>query len=201
MQLLGLDFTVAAASDDEEILEGNYRGPLEELAQWLAKHKAATALKLPESAGRTIIAADTTVLLDEAILGKPRDEAHARKLLLALRARWHHVITGVAISGYIDGKRRMLSASCITPVLMRPYSSAEIAAYIATGDPMDKAGAYGIQSPTFQPTELIDGCYFNVMGLPVCVLVDLLAEFGIYPARRGPNAQSAACPWSEQCQI
>jgi nucleoside triphosphate pyrophosphatase len=204
MQLTGLDFTTAAVPDDEEALQGNYRGPIEELAQWLAKHKAATALSLPEPAsptGRTIITADTTVLLGAEILGKPRDKAHARALLLALRGRWHHVITGVAVSGFSDGKRRMLAASCITPVLMRRYSEAEIAAYIASGDPLDKAGAYGIQSPTFQPTERIDGCYFNVMGLPVCVLVDLLAEFGIYPARRGPNAAQGPCPWSEQCQI
>jgi len=201
MQLLGLDFTTAVASHDEEILEGNYRGPIEELAQWLAKHKAATALRLPEAAERTVIAADTTVLMGEEILGKPRDKAHARELLLALRGRRHHVITGVAVSGFIDGKRRMLSESCITPVLMRPYSHAEITAYIASGDPMDKAGAYGIQNPDFQPTERIDGCYFNVMGLPVCVLVDLLAEFGIYPARRGPNAEQGPCPWSERCQM
>ncbi|HEY6541318.1 MAG TPA: Maf family protein, partial [Ktedonobacteraceae bacterium] len=97
--------------------------------------------------------------------------------------------------------RAMLAASCITPVLMRNYSMAEIMAYIATGDPLDKAGAYGIQHASFQPTEQIDGCYFNVVGLPICTLVDLLAEFGIYPARRGPNADSGPCPWSEQCQI
>ena len=201
MQLLGLDFDTTVASDDEEMLAGNYRGPIEELAQWLAKHKAAAALRLPEAAERTVIAADTTVLLGEEILGKPRDKAHARELLLALRGRRHHVITAVAVSGFIDGKRRMLSESCITPVLMRLYSHAEIAAYIASGDPMDKAGAYGIQNPDFQPTQQIDGCYFNVMGLPVCVLVDLLAEFGIYPARRGPNAEQGPCPWSERCQM
>ncbi len=74
-------------------------------------------------------------------------------------------------------------------------------AYIATGDPLDKAGAYGIQHASFQPTEQIDGCYFNVVGLPICVLVDLLAEFSIYPARRGPNAERGPCPWSERCQI
>lgn len=201
VQLLGLQFTVTAVPDEEEMLEGNYRGPIEELAQWLAKHKAAAALRLSEASDRTVITADTTVLLREEILGKPRDEAHARELLLALRGRWHHVITGVAVSGFIEGKRRMLSSSCITPVLMRPYSEAEIDAYIASGDPMDKAGAYGIQSPTFQPTGRIDGCYFNVMGLPVCVLVDLLAEFGIYPGRRGPHADQGSCPWSERCQI
>lgn len=201
MRLVGLKFTTTAVADEEEMLEGNYRGAIEELAQWLAKHKAAAALRLLEAGERTVIAADTTVLLREEILGKPRDEAHARELLLALRGRWHHVITGVAVSGFIDGKRRMSSGSCITPVLMRSYSEAEIDAYIASGDPMDKAGAYGIQSRTFQPTGRIDGCYFNVMGLPVCVLVDLLAEFGIYPAGRGPNADRGPCPWSEQCQI
>jgi len=201
MRLLGLDFSVCLAPADEDAMQSRYRGPLEELAQWLAKHKAASALTLPEAQGCTVIAADTTVLLDEQVLGKPRDKMHARELLLALRGRWHYVVSGIAVSGYIEGKRAMLSASCITPVLMRDYSISEIMAYIATGDPLDKAGAYGIQHPSFQPTERIDGCYFNVVGLPVCVLVDLLAEFRIYPARRGPNAETGPCPWSEQCQI
>jgi septum formation protein len=201
MQLLGLDFSVCVAPTDEEAMQNKYRGPLEELAQWLAKHKASAALTLPEAKGCTVIAADTTVLLDEQVLGKPRDKSHARELLLALRGRWHYVVTGIAVSGYIEGKRAMLSASCITPVQMRRYSMPEIKAYIATGDPLDKAGAYGIQHPSFQPTERIDGCYFNVVGLPVCTLVDLLAEFRIYPARRGPNVETGPCPWSEQCQI
>jgi len=201
MHLLGMDFSVCLAPADEDAMQDRYRGPLEELAQWLAKHKAASALTLPEAQGCTVIAADTTVLLDEQVLGKPRDKIHARKLLLALRGRWHYVVSGIAVSGYIEGKRAMLSASCITPVLMRDYSISEIMAYIATGDPLDKAGAYGIQHPSFQPTERIDGCYFNVVGLPVCVLVDLLAEFRIYPARRDLNAETGPCPWSEQCQI
>ena len=99
MTLLGLDFSTAATSTDEEAIEGNFRGPLEELAQWLAKHKAAAALALPEAQGRTVITADTTVLLDEQVLGKPRNKAQARELLLALRGRWHHVVTGIAVSG------------------------------------------------------------------------------------------------------
>ncbi len=201
MSLLGLDFTTAAVPDEEEAIQGNFHGPVEELAQWLAKHKAAAALMLPEASGRTVITADTTVLLDEQILGKPRDKAHARELLLSLRGRWHHVVTGVVVSGLVNGKRKMFSASCITPVLMRNYSAAEVAAYIATGDPLDKAGAYGIQHPSFQPTATIDGCYFNVVGLPICVLVDLLAEFDIYPARRGPNEARGPCPWSERCAL
>jgi predicted house-cleaning NTP pyrophosphatase (Maf/HAM1 superfamily) len=80
---------------------------------------------------------------------------------------------------------------------MRPYSDEEIDAYIATGDPLDKAGAYGIQHPQFQPTERINGCYFNVVGLPLCTLVDLLAAFGVRPAQQGNTG--TACPWSERC--
>ncbi len=201
LHLLGLEFAVCISPSDEDAMQERYTGPIEDLAQWLAKHKAAAALTLPEAADCTVIAADTTVLLDEEVLGKPRDKRHARELLLRLRGRWHHVVTGIAVSGYIEGKRTMLAASCITPVLMRNYSMAEIMAYIATGDPLDKAGAYGIQHASFQPTGQIDGCYFNVVGLPMCTLVDLLAEFGIYPTRRGPNMEKGPCPWSEQCQI
>ena len=202
LQLLGLPFTVGVPPADEDAAQERFRGPAEEQAQWLAKHKAAAALTLPEATeGRLVITADTTVLLNGEILGKPRGEAHARKLLLSLRGRWHHVVTGIAVSQKNEGKHRILSASCITPVLMRRYSEAEINTYIASGDPMDKAGAYGIQNPAFQPTERIDGCYLNVVGLPLCVLVDLLAEFNVYPvmARRGQGY--TGCPWSEKCLV
>ncbi len=124
LHLLGLEFAVCISPSDEDAMQERYTGPLEELAQWLAKHKAAAALTLPEAAGCTVIGADTTVLLDEEVLGKPRDKRHARELLLRLRGRWHHVVTGIAVSGYIEGKRAMLAASCITPVLMRNYSMA-----------------------------------------------------------------------------
>ena len=196
---LGLPFTVCVSPADEELAQERYPGPAEELALWLAKHKLAPLLRLPEYADSMIVAADTTVLLDGHILGKPRDEAHARDLLLALRGRWHDVVTGIAVSYLIDGKRQMRSASCITPVLMRPYSAAEIASYIATGDPMDKAGAYGIQHPGFQPTARINGCYLNVVGLPLCVLVDLMAEFHVWPVVQ--QDRGGGCPWSERCLI
>ncbi|SRR6266566_4544538 len=203
LQLLDLPNTVCALSIDEDAAQERFRGPAEEMAPWLAKHKAAAALKLPEAVGRLVITADTTVLLYGEILGKPQDEAHAHALLRALRGRWHHVVTGIAVSQNIDGKHKIQAASCITPVLMRNYNEAEIDAYIASSDPMDKAGAYGIQHPAFQPTERIDGCYFNVVGLPLCVLVDLLAEFNVYPvlARQGQGEQGMACPWSEKCSI
>lgn len=200
VSLLGLPCITAIASDDEEEAEKRYRGPNENLAQWLAKHKASVALKLPEAVGRLVITADTTVLLENEVVSKPRDKAHALELLQALRGRWHHVVTGVVVSAEIEGKTVMHSASCVTPVLMRNYSDAEIAAYIASGDPMDKAGAYGIQNPAFQPTESIDGCYFNVVGLPICTVAELLAEFSVYPSRQHMR-EHTNCPWSEKCLI
>ena len=198
--LLGLPCSFASVADDEEEAQARYQGPLENMAEWLAKHKAGAALKLPEAETHLLITADTTVILEDESLGKPRDKAHARALLQSLRGRWHYVITGVVVATRAGGKTVMQSASCITPVLMRKYSDEEIAAYIASGDPLDKAGAYGIQHPSFQPTGRIDGCYFNVVGLPLCTLTDLLAEFGVYPSRQQMRERSD-CPWSEQCQI
>jgi len=151
---------------------------------------------LPAAAGHLVITADTTVLIDGQELGKPRDAAHARELLLTLRGRWHRVVTGVVVSAMIDGQLRLYGASCTTPVLMRDYSEEEIDAYVASGDPLDKAGAYGIQNPQFQPTARIAGCYLNVVGLPLCALVDLLARFNVHPV---PPQCFEGCPWSERC--
>ena len=203
LQLPGLPYTVCTPPVDEDAAQERFRGPAEELAPWLATHKAAEVLKSHDTAGRLVITADTTVLLNGEILGKPRDKKHARQLLLTLRGRWHHVITGIAVSRKIDGQHKIEATSCITPVLMRNYSVAEIDAYIASGDPMDKAGAYGIQHPAFQPTQHIDGCYLNVVGLPLCVLVDLLADFNVYPVIAGQrqNDQEMVCPWSEKCSL
>lgn len=178
---LGLPFIVGIPAVNEEALERSYQGPIEDLAQWLAAHKALAMLMQPEAANRLVVTADTTVLLDNNILGKPRDGEHARELLLALRGRWHQVVTGVVVSTFIDGQIHLRGARCTTPVLMRSYSEEEVVAYIASGDPLDKAGAYGIQNAAFQPTERIDGCYLNVVGLPLCVLAALLAEFKVYP--------------------
>jgi len=190
---LGLPFTVAVPPGDEDKAQTAYQGPIDGLAQWTAMHKALMMLTQPAAANSLLITADTTVLLDDQILGKPRDAAHARELLLALRGRWHRVTTGVVVSTLIAGEITLRGKTCTTPVLMRPYSEAEIAAYIATDDPMDKAGAYGIQNEQFQPTEQIDGCYFNVVGLPLCVLVDLLAEFGVQPAIDMSTQTICAC--------
>src|SRR5258708_698917 len=95
LQLLGLPFTVAVLQFDEDAEQQRFKGPSDELAQWLAKHKAAAALKLPEADGRLVITADTTVLLDGQILGKPRDETHPPELLLSFRGPWHHLVTAI----------------------------------------------------------------------------------------------------------
>lgn len=211
LALLNLPYTITVSPIDEDTISATYDGPGDGLARWLAVEKARGIL--PHAADQIVITADTTVLLDGTILGKPRDAAHARELLLALRDRWHRVVTGVAISAIVNGEPIIRSASCATPVLMRPYSEEEIAAYIASGDPMDKAGAYGIQHPIFQPTAQIQGCYLNVVGLPLCTLVSLLAAFGIQPGRDQsapthvrPNTYrqtplESACPWSARCLI
>jgi MAF protein len=205
LSLLGLPYEVTTSPIDEDALQAQFRGSSEKLAQWLAEQKALGIHTLPETAGRIVITADTTVLLDDNVLGKPRDAAHARELLLSLRDRWHRVITGVTVSRTLDGELQMSGASCTTPVLMRPYSEEEITAYIATGDPLDKAGSYGIQHPSFQPTARIHGCYLNVVGLPLCTLVHLLAEFAIYPTTPATLAtggrKEPGCPWSGNCEV
>ena len=196
---LGLPYTVATTATDEEALQDHYHGSPAGTAQYLATQKALAMLALPEAQGRIVVTADTTVLLDEQILNKPRDEAHAYELLSSLRGRWHRVVTGVVVSSLdADGLLTLRAASHTTPVLMRPYTDEEISVYIASGDPMDKAGAYGIQSALFQPTERIDGCYLNVVGLPLCLLVELLATFNIFP--KNTTCQDCPCPWSEQCR-
>lgn len=195
---LGLPYTVGISPTDETAAQQHYSGPAEGLGVWTAAHKAIMALTLPEATNRLVITADTTVILDGKELGKPRDKSHARELLQALRGRWHHVVTGVVACAIQDGRVVLHSDSCSTPVLMRAYSDEEIDAYITTGDPLDKAGAYGIQHPQFQPTERIDGCYLNVVGLPLCVLVALLAKFDIYPATQ-LQVTAGTCQWSERC--
>ncbi len=195
---LGLPFTVAVPPGNEDNAQAHYQGPIDGLAQWTAMYKALMMLTRPAATNALIITADTTVLLHDQLLGKPRDAAHARELLLALRGRWHRVTTGVVVSTLTDSQITTRSKSCTTRVLMRAYSETEIDAYIATGDPLDKAGAYAIQNAQFQPTEQIDGCYLNVVGLPLCTLIDLLAEFGVQPAI--DMATQDICIWSEQCQ-
>jgi len=167
---LGLDFAVDSADVDETPIPGE--AP-DTMVSRLCRTKAlAVAGRHP---GATILAADTVVALDGALLGKPADTAEAIGMLRALRGRTHQVYTAVCIAtdGYL---RSRLSISHVT---MRPYSDDEIAAYVDTGDPLDKAGAYAIQHLRFSPVARWEGCYPGIMGLPLRLTADLLAEAGI----------------------
>ena len=122
-----------------------------------------------------VITADTMVFLDDKKLGKPADESEALAMLTALQGRHHTVCTGVTVR---QGQR-VLTRAQSTHVYFRPASEAELCAYIAGGEPMDKAGAYGVQGQGALLVERIDGDFFNVMGLPVLLLSRMLADFGI----------------------
>lgn len=151
----------------------------------LAKAKAtAVAAKAPS--GSIIIGSDTAVIDGREIIGKPKDEVDAERMLKQLRGKIHQVYTGVAVHRVSDGKT--LVELCVTDVPMRPYADHEISAYIQTGDPLDKAGAYAIQHPDFQPVESMRGCYASVMGLPMCHVVRMLQKFDISPLADVPAA-------------
>jgi len=123
--------------------------------------------------GWVVVGGDTVVVLRGRILGKPAHEDEARAMLRALRGREHRVFGGVAVYRPEDGA--LWSTWVATRVHMRPLSDAELEAYIADGDPLDKAGAYAIQNRTFRPVERIEGCFANVVGLPLCHLAQGIA--------------------------
>jgi len=138
-----------------------------------AKAEAAKQLTKPED---IVITADTMVFLDDERLGKPRDEADALRMLTELSGRHHTVCTGVTVR---QGDKA-IAFTTTTDVYFRAASEAELRAYIATGEPMDKAGAYGIQGVGSLLVERIDGDFFNVMGLPVMELSQALRAFGVH---------------------
>ena len=143
----------------------------------LAQEKAnAAALQVPPRS--LVIAADTCVVDGDKILGKPSKETEAWEMLIQLQGRMHHVYTAICVLDADTGLK--ISDLCRTDVLMRSYSEEEISTYIASGDPLDKAGAYAIQHRGFDPVEKIDGCYANVVGLPLCHLERKLRKFNIF---------------------
>lgn len=174
LTLLGLPFVVHPA----DVEERNHAG--EDAAAMVIRLAQAKAHAAYVSGARgLIVAADTAVCLDGEVLGKPKDAAHAVAMLRRLRGRSHLVFSGVTLLDAPSG--RMRSALVQSIVWMRDYSDAEIAAYVTCGDPLDKAGAYAIQYAAFAPVTRIEGCYANVMGLPLCHLYRMLREFGVVP--------------------
>jgi MAF protein len=123
-----------------------------------------------------VLAADTVVVDGGAVLGKPRDAAEALEMLRRLRGRDHTVLTGVSVVDAVSHDSVAQAQS--STVTMRSYSDAEAEAFVASGAAADKAGAYAIQDPEFSPAEAVDGCFLNVVGLPLCMAVGLLRQMG-----------------------
>ena len=175
LALAGLPFEVTKAEIDETPRPG------ESAAAYtvrLSQEKARTVLvSAPDHA--LVLAADTTVADGDLILGKPADPGEARAMLRRLRGRTHQVYTALTLIDTATG--HTVTEVAATDVPMRDYSDDEIEAYIASGDPFDKAGAYAIQHAGFHPVAALHGCYSNVMGLPLCHLVRALRAFGVGP--------------------
>lgn len=170
---LGWDFIVRAVDIDETPLENeDPQAYVCRLAAGKAEAAAAHA-----GNGSIILAADTTVVHQGEIMGKPADAAEADAMLRRLRNQPHQVCSAFALVSSSEIKKQ--ADLCVSQVPMRNYSDEEIAAYVESGDPLDKAGAYGIQNRDFHPVEGFKGCFANVMGLPLCHLARSLRQFGL----------------------
>ena len=166
MGLFHIPFTVRVSDADETMPPE--LSPAEAVA--LVSRRKAEAV--PRQADDLVIAADTIVVLGEEILGKPKDPADARRMLRLLSGRDHQVMTGMTL---LRGEQALVCTE-MTVIHFRPLSDREIDAYVRTGEPMDKAGSYGIQGGAALFAERLVGDYYNVMGLPVCRLGQLLRE-------------------------
>jgi septum formation protein len=176
LSLTGWQFIVSAADVDESQYANE--APADYVLR-LAETKARAAVAIAD-ADQIVLAADTTVVDGADILGKPKDSAEAMAMLKRLRGHTHQVYTGVAVLRPSDGL--LLKDLCVTNVPMRDYSDEEIDAYVKTGDPLDKAGAYAIQHSEFKPVARMDGCFASVMGLPVCHVIRLMRQMDIQPS-------------------
>jgi septum formation protein len=167
LEAAGIEFTIRVADIDETLREGE--APRDYVLR-LAEEKARA---IPAGEDEIVLAADTSVVLGNEIMGKPRDAADANRMLRALSGQRHEVITGICL------KQRGSEVLCdiaATAVWFAPLSDAEIATYVESGEPMDKAGAYGIQGLASRFVERIDGSYTNVVGLPVSLVYRYLRK-------------------------
>jgi septum formation protein len=175
LSLGGQEYRVLPADVDETPLDGE--DPKEYVAR-LALEKASVAAKAISRAEEAVIlAADTTVVFHRRIMGKPADAAGARQMLNELRGKVHQVYTALALLRVPENS--LLTCFAETEVPMRDYSEAEIEAYVESGDPLDKAGAYAIQHAGFHPVAHMQGCFANVIGLPLCHLQRSLQKWGL----------------------
>lgn len=172
MSWTGWNFHVLAVNTDETPLPGE--DPVKYVTR-LAETKAQAAYSKASHA--FILAADTTVADGALILGKPADAIDAAAVLKRLRGKEHAGFTALAMLETETG--RLVKELCSSHIQMRNYSDQEIADYVTSGDPLDKAGAYAIQNPKFRPVEHFSGCFANVMGLPLCHLMRISAHLRI----------------------
>lgn len=181
LRQLGFPFTVVPSQVSEELAPGPPVEAALDLA--LAKARAVASLIAPEdstlepSGPVVVLGADTVVVLDRTGFGKPSGAAHARQMLRALRGRTHEVITAVAMVEAPSG--REARAAQVSRVTMAEYSEEEIDAYLATGEPYDKAGAYAVQGQGGRLVAQVEGCYTNVVGLPLTTTRRLLSGWGL----------------------
>jgi septum formation protein len=180
LALAGWPFSVSVANVDES------QRPDEAPTDYVLRLAEAKARAVVGDSDQIILAADTTVVDEGVILGKPKDRAEAITMLARLRGHTHQVYSGVALLRLSDGW--LLKEICVTKVPMRYYSDEEINAYVQTGDPLDKAGAYAIQHQGFRPVDMpshehegLSGCYANVMGLPMCHVIQMMRKMDIQP--------------------
>jgi len=172
LRQVGVVFTSDAADVDERVLPGE-KPDIYAVRVALDKARVVAA----RTAAGIVVAADTVVVLDDAILGKPMDDCDAERMLAKLSGKMHRVITGLAVLDTGTGKTRTESAD--TRVWFRTLTQDQIVSYVSTGESLDKAGAYGIQGKGSLLIDRIEGCYFNVVGLPLLLLDRMLADFGI----------------------
>ena len=179
IQLVGYPYRSMAADVDEgSIMHPDPAVNVVQTAQLKARTIARQVHGDTAAGNHTLlVAADTTVALGSQMLGKPAGSASALQMLYALRDRTHEVHTGLVVADLAD--RREVGGTHTAVVTMRDYSQQEVEAYVASGDPLDKAGAYAIQQPTFRPVARLDGCYLGVMGLSVCHLLQCLIDLDV----------------------
>jgi len=181
--LLGREWRVSAADIDEDAyLTGEPLAAAVNVA--LAKLRATRAEQ-----DEIVIAADTLVVIQDDILAKPRSDDEARAMLERLRARAHQVMTGVVV----QRQEQQWAGVVTTRVLMRDYSDREVQGYIERREPFDKAGGYAVQDDLFRPVERLDGCYLNVVGLPLCAVAAGLNAVGV-------ETEPAGAPLCSYCQ-
>lgn len=184
MALLRLPTRTAAADLDE----GAH--VLDEPTVSAVNIAVAKARAIEAEPDEVVLTADTLVVCDDEVMAKPADADEARRMLQRLRGRPHQVLSGVALRKH-DGVR--WCGAVATTVVMREYTSGEVEAYIARGEPFDKAGGYAVQDEAFRPVERLEGCYLNVVGLPLCAVAAGLISMGV-------DVTAAGAPPCEYCR-